>query len=151
MKPYCFSLPERSLKNKEGTPPDWCDECDHFIECQEAYEFRPLILTLNLKSEFYYQIESGEKKNEFRDFKPIWKKRLIGRHYNVIEICRGYPEKGDLENRMWFIYQGYHFVFLRYHPVTGEEQNIPYQMFSIPLSNRLDYPYQAIEKRRLDA
>jgi len=34
-------------------------------------------LTLNLKKQWYEMIESGEKKEEYREIKPFWMKRLM--------------------------------------------------------------------------
>lgn len=36
------------------------------------------ILELPLKSEWYLMIESGVKKEEYREIKPYWNKRLVG-------------------------------------------------------------------------
>jgi hypothetical protein len=48
------------------------------------------ILHLTLKREWFDQIAHGEKKEEFRQYKPYWKKRLEGRKYDVILFRNGY-------------------------------------------------------------
>lgn len=44
-----------------------------------AYGEDPLTLHLNLKKEWYQMIESGEKKEEYREIKPYWIKRLTNK------------------------------------------------------------------------
>jgi hypothetical protein len=36
------------------------------------------ILELPLKKEWYNMIESGEKREEYREIKPYWSKRIVG-------------------------------------------------------------------------
>lgn len=48
------------------------------------------ILDLPLKAEWYDMIESGEKKEEYREIKPYWIKRLCIRF--VCKMCDGAPE-----------------------------------------------------------
>jgi hypothetical protein len=143
-KPYCFSLPERSLKNHPDAPTDWCDECDYFEPCQEAYARRPKILTLHLKEVFFRQIRRGEKSFEYREFNGYWNKRIQHQHYDVIEICNAYPSRGDIKNRIWFRYAGWHTIMAYHDPVTGVFIKEGKRFFSIPLKERLSYPYQAM-------
>lgn len=145
-RPYCFSLPERSLKNHQDAPAEWCDECDHFVDCQEAYDHRPKILTLHLKEVFFRQIQRGEKLHEYREHNDYWRKRLLPKHYDVIEICNAYPERGDLNNRMWFRYKGWQMVMMYHDPITDVFIRDGKQFFSISLESPIAYPYQAIEQ-----
>jgi hypothetical protein len=48
------------------------------------------ILHLTLKREWFDQIARGEKKKEFRQYEPYWKKRLEGRKYDAILFRNGY-------------------------------------------------------------
>jgi hypothetical protein len=48
------------------------------------------ILHLTLKREWFDQIACGEKKEEFRQYKPYWKKRLERRKYDAILFRNGY-------------------------------------------------------------
>jgi ASC-1-like (ASCH) protein len=47
-------------------------------------------LHLNLRREFFDAIAAGTKRIEYRELKPYWKKRLEGRHYDVIKFRNGY-------------------------------------------------------------
>lgn len=64
-------------------------------------------LTLNLKGVYFDAIKSGSKKFEYRLNKPFWQKRLKDREYDQIVICKGYPAKGDTENRITRDWNGY--------------------------------------------
>jgi len=50
-------------------------------------------LVLHVKQIYFEQIESGEKKLEFREFKPYWIKRLKDRKYNNVKIYCAYTTK----------------------------------------------------------
>ena len=54
-------------------------------------------LHLTLKKNWFDLIFSGEKKEEYREIKPYWEKRLIGKKYDRIIFRNGY---GD--NVPWF-------------------------------------------------
>lgn len=61
------------------------------------------ILHLTLKKKWFDMILSGEKKEEYREFKEYWKKRLDwynpnGYFINKIKFINGYGN-----NRPWFI------------------------------------------------
>lgn len=50
---------------------------------------------MTLKSRWFDMIASGEKKEEYRDIKPYWTKRLINadgtfKHFDQIEFINGY-------------------------------------------------------------
>lgn len=53
------------------------------------------ILRLNLKRKWWEQIRDGEKTVELRLATEYWRKRLIGREYDEIHLCLGYPKRGD--------------------------------------------------------
>lgn len=48
------------------------------------------VLHLTLKKEWFDMIASGEKREEYREIKPYWQTRLIGKHYDLIEFRNGY-------------------------------------------------------------
>ena len=52
----------------------------------------PSILHLNLRREYFAKIASKTKRVETRERKPYWKKRLEGRHYDVIKFRNGYAK-----------------------------------------------------------
>lgn len=51
------------------------------------------MLHLNLHCEFFAQIAAGTKRTEYRRRTPYWRRRLEGRHYDVISFRNGYATK----------------------------------------------------------
>jgi hypothetical protein len=49
----------------------------------------PEILHLTLKREYFAQIAKGQKRTEYREQKPYWRKRLEGRKFNAILFRNG--------------------------------------------------------------
>lgn len=85
-------------------------------------------LVLHLKKEYFDQIASGEKVEEFRLVTSYWSKRLEGRSYdNVVLLC-GYPARDDPRDvkivRPW---QGYTRKIIT-HPHFGAH---PVEVFAI--------------------
>lgn len=85
------------------------------------------VLHLNLKSEYFDQIKSGEKVEEFRLITPFWSKRLDGRRYDRIEIAKGYPPKGDPERRISRPWRGVRKTTIT-HPHFGPD---PVEVYAI--------------------
>ena len=48
------------------------------------------VLDLVLKHKWYDLIDSGEKKEEYREIKPYWEKRLQGKKYYSVVFHKGY-------------------------------------------------------------
>lgn len=48
------------------------------------------ILYLTLKKKWFDMILSGEKKEEYREIKPYWDKRLIVNNYTHVQFRNGY-------------------------------------------------------------
>lgn len=65
------------------------------------------ILTLNLKREYFEQIKSGIKTEEYRLCTPYWSKRLEGKTFDKIIIKLGYPKNDEIEKIMEFPWKGY--------------------------------------------
>lgn len=65
------------------------------------------ILTLNLKREYFEQIKSGIKIEEYRLCTPYWQKRLEGKTFDKIIIKLGYPKNSEVEKTMEFPWKGY--------------------------------------------
>lgn len=57
-------------------------------------------LVLHLKREYFDQIASGEKAEEYRLITPYWSKRLEGRRYDFIVLLCGYPPRDDNKRRV---------------------------------------------------
>ena len=47
-------------------------------------------LTLHVKKKWFDLISSGNKKVEYRWYKPYWIKRIDGKHFDVVEFWNGY-------------------------------------------------------------
>lgn len=65
------------------------------------------ILTLNLKREYFEQIKSGIKTEEYRLCTPYWQKRLEGKTFDKVIIKLGYPKNDEIEKIMEFPWKGY--------------------------------------------
>lgn len=52
----------------------------------------PRVLHLTLKKKWFDMIASGVKKEEYRETKPYWDKRLLGKDYDVIRFRNGYAK-----------------------------------------------------------
>jgi uncharacterized protein len=50
-------------------------------------------LHLILKSKWYEMIESGVKREEYRDVKPYWTKRLDDTNYDTVCFHKGYTSE----------------------------------------------------------
>jgi hypothetical protein len=64
-------------------------------------------LILHIKAEYFHQIDSGKKSQEFRLENNYWKKRLENRHYDRVVIYLGYPAKNDTSRRIIKSWRGY--------------------------------------------
>ena len=64
-------------------------------------------LILNLKREYFEQIKSGIKTEEYRVCTPYWQKRLEGKSFDKIIIKLGYPKNSEVEKIMEFPWKGY--------------------------------------------
>lgn len=64
-------------------------------------------LTLNLKREYFEQIKSGIKTEEYRLCTPYWQKRLENKNYDKVIIKLGYPKNCEVEKIMEFPWRGY--------------------------------------------
>lgn len=97
-------------------------------------------LILHVKKEFFDQIKSGEKTEEFRSYTPFWGKRLQGctkGRYRRVVICLGYPKKGyDLHKWLIFPWSGIEIKKIT-HPHFGSE---PVEVFAIKLERPRETP-----------
>ena len=50
------------------------------------------ILHLTLKKKWFDMIASGEKREEYREIKPYWNKRLTNKSYDAILFRNGYSK-----------------------------------------------------------
>lgn len=47
-------------------------------------------LNLTLKKKWFDMILSGEKQEEYREIKPYWVSRLVGKKYKFVKFTNGY-------------------------------------------------------------
>lgn len=87
-------------------------------------------LYLPLKAQYFDQIKAGTKPEEYRLATPYWRRRLEGRHYDRVELMRGYPAAGDTERRLNLPWRGYTVKTLQ-HEFFGPE---PVTVFAIRVS-----------------
>jgi hypothetical protein len=62
------------------------------------------ILHIPLKFKWFDQIKEGVKTVEYREIKPYWDKRLVGREYDQIKLRRAYQENAEV---LFFKWLGY--------------------------------------------
>jgi hypothetical protein len=91
-------------------------------------------LTLHLKAEYWHEIKNNTKPFEFRKRNKYWEKRLIGRKYENVVFCLGYPKKDDLEKRIKVKYTGYEMQTIT-HSHFGKS---PEDVFAIRTSGLID-------------
>lgn len=65
------------------------------------------ILKLNLKRQWWEQIRDGVKTSELRLVNDYWTKRLVGKEFDIIELCLGYPKKGDMDRIFYRHWNGF--------------------------------------------
>lgn len=87
-------------------------------------------LILAVKREYFEQIKSGEKTEEYRLCNDYWQKRLVHPYHHLI-ITLGYPKKDDAERRLKFPYTGWVRKTIT-HKHFGEK---PVEVFAIQITN----------------
>lgn len=85
-------------------------------------------LNLPLNGEYFHQIKEGSKLLEYREIKPYWTKRIVGREYENIILTLGYPEKDDDSKRIKRPWRGYKIIKGLIHP---HFKNVPTDVYAI--------------------
>lgn len=95
-------------------------------------------LTLPLNGEYFDQIASGEKLEEYRLSNAFWSKRLMFKDFDTVVLTRGYPKGGGVEGetRLTRKWQGYQVRTIT-HPHFGDE---PVEVFAIDVATPADNP-----------
>ena len=67
------------------------------------------LLHLHVKGEYFDQISSGEKTEEYRLYNEYWIKRLLLKKvdYDGIVLKRGYPKRGDMTRTLERVWRGW--------------------------------------------
>lgn len=88
------------------------------------------VLQLAVNGEYFDQMKSGEKKEEYRLYNAYWQRRIEGREYDQLIITRGYPKRDDAEKRLVMSYAGYEVKTIT-HPHFGPD---PVKVFAIKVN-----------------
>ncbi|WP_454740911.1 ASCH domain-containing protein [Citrobacter freundii] len=87
-------------------------------------------LQLAVKGEYFDQMKSGKKTEEYRLVNPYWGRRIHGKDYDRLIITRGYPKRDDMSKRIDIPYDGYEIKVIT-HPHFGPE---PIKVFAIKVN-----------------
>ncbi|EHG7583482.1 ASCH domain-containing protein [Citrobacter sedlakii] len=87
-------------------------------------------LQLAVNGEYFDQMKSGEKTEEYRLVTTFWSKRILARKYDRLIITRGYPKRDDMSKRIDIPYQGYEVKVIT-HPHFGDK---PAKVFAIKVN-----------------
>ena len=87
-------------------------------------------LQLTVNGEYFDQMKSGEKAEEYRLVNDFWNKRIMFREYDRLIIARCYPKRDDLSKRIDVPYAGYEVKAIT-HPHFGPD---PVKVFAISVN-----------------
>lgn len=93
------------------------------------------ILTLNLNKEYFDEIKIGIKKEEYREVKDYWNKRL-SKKYDYIVIKCGYPNAADISKELWFKWNG----FIKKKIIHKHFDNKEIEVYAINLDKIIENP-----------
>ncbi|EPR9016827.1 ASCH domain-containing protein [Escherichia coli] len=87
-------------------------------------------LQLAVNGEYFDQMKSGEKTEEYRLCNDYWNKRLVNRKYDRLIITKGYPKRDDSSRRIDAPYDGYKIKTIT-HTHFGDK---PVKVFAIKVN-----------------
>ena len=87
-------------------------------------------LQLAVNGEYFDQMRSGEKTEEYRLVNSFWCRRILARKYDRLIITRGYPRRDDMSKCIDIPYDGYEIKMIT-HPHFGPE---PVKVFAIKVN-----------------
>ena len=87
-------------------------------------------LQLAVNGDYFDQMKSGEKTEEYRLVTSFWSKRILARNYDRLIITRGYPKRDDASKRIDVQYAGYEVKVIT-HPHFGPD---PVKVFAIKVN-----------------
>lgn len=90
-------------------------------------------LHLNLKGQYFDDIDQGRKPEEYRLVTPYWEKRLENKQYSAIVIKRGYPKADDPDRNKRRVWNGVIRKTIT-HPHFGPD---PVEVFAIDVSEAI--------------
>jgi hypothetical protein len=83
-------------------------------------------LILHVKKKYFDEVKAGTKKEEYREYKDYWIKRLVGKDFRTVTIQLGYSNQ-----RLVFPYKGYRISTIKHLEFAGGQKAVP--VFIIPL------------------
>lgn len=93
-------------------------------------------LHLNVKKEYFDQIKSGVKKEEYREVKPYWEKRLLNKEYDLVSFKNGYASNAPVIS---YPYKGYCIKKITHKHFGSEEITVFAIKFDYNENNSLKY------------
>jgi hypothetical protein len=90
---------------------------------------KTLFLHLTLKKKWFDMIASGEKKEEYREIKPYWTKRLTDgdpKHWDVVAFRNGYAKDSPV---IYCVFKG--IKIGRGNPNWGADQDMDYYIIRL--------------------
>lgn len=93
------------------------------------------ILTLNLNKEYFDEILSENKKEEYREVKEYWTKRLKQKYDRIVVKC-GYPKSEDVSKEIWFEWNGFVKKKIN-HKHFGDKE---IEVYAIDLNKKIENP-----------
>ncbi len=93
------------------------------------------ILTLNLNKEYFNEILFGNKKEEYREVKEYWTKRLKQKYDRIVIKC-GYPKSEDVSKEIWFEWNGFIKKKINHKHFGNKE----IEVYAIDLNKKIENP-----------
>ena len=93
------------------------------------------ILTLNLNKEYFDEILSENKKEEYREVKEYWTKRLKQKYDRIVIKC-GYPKSEDGSKEIWFEWNGFVKKKINHKHFGNKE----IEVYAIDLNKKIENP-----------
>ena len=93
------------------------------------------ILTLNLNKEYFDEILFGNKKEEYREVKEYWTKRLKQKYGRIVIKC-GYPKSEDVSKEIWFEWNGFIKKKINHKHFGNKE----IEVYAIDLNKKIENP-----------
>ncbi|HCJ8466369.1 TPA: hypothetical protein NV714_000042 [Escherichia coli] len=93
-------------------------------------------IIFNLKKEYFEDIKKGIKREEYRETKDFWKKRLLNKEYRYVIIKLGYPSKEETntDKVLIFKWEGFELKKITHKQFNNKE----IEVFAIKLNTRIN-------------
>lgn len=62
---------------------------------------------MHVKGQYFEEIKSGKKPEEYRIYNTYWYARLNKKIFDEVHVLKGYPKKTDLTRKIVFPWNGY--------------------------------------------